>query len=94
MKKAIAAVVLGTAFSMPAFAADMKSEMSDAEMLFGASEQTVAEMAALSSEEMQQTEGALLDISLGINLGNTSNNWFWNWVNGNPNQPPFPTFPR
>ncbi len=93
MKKSIAAVVLGAAFSMPAFAADMNSEMSDAEMLFGASEQTVAEMAALSSEEMQQTEGALLDISLGINFGNT-NNWYWNWVNGNPNQPPFPNFPN
>ncbi|WP_010323834.1 hypothetical protein [Marinobacterium stanieri] len=93
MKKAIAAVVLGAAVSMPAFAADMKNEMSDAEMLFGASKQSGVEMAALSSEEMKQTEGALLDISLGINLGNTTN-WYWNWVNGMPNQPPFPNYPN
>lgn len=93
MKKIITAVALSAAFSAPAFASEAEKTISDAHVLFGASEQSVIEMATLSSEEMQQTEGALLDISLGINLGNTTN-WYWSWVKGMPAQPYIPDINR
>ncbi|MCL7930879.1 hypothetical protein [Halomonas llamarensis] len=59
MKKAVIATLLSSAIAAPAFAAS-ENNLADADKVFNMDNAQTMELAALSSEEMEETEGSIL----------------------------------
>ena len=79
MKKAIIATLLSGAISVPAFAAN-GNDLADANLIFNMENDQSMELAALSSEEMKETQGEFLPLLAIVGAGAISS-WAYHGMN-------------